>query len=88
MNVLKVVIDGGWIIRETEMEQILSLIEMTEDVRGMSLIVASNDKEVKKIARDGVEFFKIAMREFGCSLQLIRFVETSKKELLRSSAHQ
>jgi len=67
MNVLKVVIDGGWIIRETEMEQILSLIEMTEDVRGMSLIVASNDKEVKKIARDGVYFFKIAMREFGCS---------------------
>jgi hypothetical protein len=64
MNILKVVIDGGWIIRESEMEQILSMVELTDDISGLSLIVGSNEKAIKMIARDGIDFFKLSMKKF------------------------
>jgi hypothetical protein len=47
MNLLKVVIEGGWFIRESEMQQILSMVTLTEDVSGMSVIVGSNEKVIK-----------------------------------------
>jgi hypothetical protein len=47
MNIIKVVIEGGWFIRESEMQEILSMITLTEDVSGMSVIVGSNEKVIK-----------------------------------------
>lgn len=61
---MKVVVDGGWVIRESEMEQILSYVELTDDVSGMSLIIGQNEKAIKQISMDIVEFFKVAMKEF------------------------
>ena len=66
MNILKVVIEGGWYIRESEMQEILSMITLTEDVSGMSVIVGSNEKVIKQIAEDVTKFFKKAMLEFEC----------------------
>ena len=57
MNIIKVVVEGGWHIRETEMQEILSLVTLTEDVSGMSVIVGSNEKVIKNIAEDVVRFF-------------------------------
>lgn len=47
MNILKVVIEGGWYVRESEIQEILSMLTLTEDVSGMSLIVGSNEKVIK-----------------------------------------
>ena len=47
MNILKVVIEGSWHIRESEMQDILSMVTLTENVSGMSLIVGSNEKVIK-----------------------------------------
>lgn len=47
MNIIKVVIEGGWFIRESEMQEILSMITLTEDVSSMSVIVGSNEKVIK-----------------------------------------
>ena len=47
MNIIKVVIEGGWFIRESEMQEILSMITLTEDVSGVSVIVGSNEKVIK-----------------------------------------
>ncbi len=44
----------------------------------MSLIIGSNEKAIKTIAEEVVEFFNLAMKEFGCSLDLVKFVETQK----------
>jgi hypothetical protein len=79
MNIIKVVVDGGWHIRESEMQEILSMVTLTEDVSGMSVIVGSNEKVIKNISEDVVRFFQSAMREFGCSLDLIAFIEKQKK---------
>ena len=71
MNALKVVIDGGWIIRETEMERIISMVSMTEDIGSLSLILGHNEKKVKEVAMDIVHFFQQAMQEFSCSPALV-----------------
>lgn len=31
-NILKLIIEGGWIIRESEMEHILSLVEFNNEI--------------------------------------------------------
>ena len=79
MNIIKVVVDGGWHIRESEMQEILSMVTLTEDVSGMSVIVGSNEKVIKQISEDVVRFFQSAMHEFGCSQDLIAFIEKQKK---------
>ena len=79
MNILKVVVDGGWHIRESEMQEILSMIELTKDSAGVSLIIGSNEKAIKNIAEEIVVFFKLAMKEFGCSTDLVKFIEDQKK---------
>ena len=58
MNILKVVIDGGWIIRESEMSQIIQMVDLTSDLSSMSVVIGSNFKEIKRIARETIEFFK------------------------------
>jgi hypothetical protein len=71
MNLLKVVVEGGWHIRESEMEEILSLVQLTTDVSGMSLIVGSNDRAIKAVAEGVSTFFLKAMQEFRCSDDLV-----------------
>ncbi len=82
MNILKVVIEGGWHIRESEMQDILSMVTLTENVSGMSLIVGSNEKVIKQIAEDVVRFFNKAMNEVGCNESLIEFIEHQKRQLI------
>jgi hypothetical protein len=48
----------------------------------MSLIIGSNEKAIKTISEEVVEFFNLAMKEFGCSLDLVKFVENQKYYLI------
>ena len=61
-NVIKVIVESGWIIRETEMEEILTFIEVKNDVGDLSLIVGTNQKAIKVIAMGEIEFFQYAMQ--------------------------
>ena len=64
LNIIKVIVDGGWVIRETDMQEILQMVHLTEDVSAMSMVIGSNDKAIKKICKEVVEFFSKAMEEF------------------------
>ncbi len=82
MNILKVVVDGGWVIRQQEMQDILSMVELAEDVSSLSLIIGSNEKVIKQIALDTVDFFKVAMKVFGMREDLIADLERQKATLI------
>jgi hypothetical protein len=46
------------------MQEILQMVHLTEDVSAMSMVIGSNDKVIKKICKEVVEFFTNAMEEF------------------------
>jgi len=78
MNLIKVVVDAGYHIRESDMMEILSMVELTQDVSTMSLIIGSNQKAIRTISEDVVAFFKLVMQEFGFSTDLVGFIEQQK----------
>lgn len=60
---------------------------MTEDVSKMSLIIGSNEKAIKQIIKDGIDFFKYAMQVFDCSESLVSHIEQQKLQLLKASSN-
>ena len=72
MNIIKIIIEGGWLIRETEIEQVLNMIELKEDDLNM------NKKTILEQNQELLNFFRNAMNEYGFSQDLIYFIEYKK----------
>lgn len=70
------------------MEEILGYVQLIDDVTSISLIIGTNEKAIKQIAKDVIEFFQHAMDLFGCSRDLIRHIEEHKCKFLAFKAEK
>lgn len=52
MNILKVVIDGGWVIQKEEFEEIMSMIQIVSDGRDKQQVFEFFSKAAKEFEYD------------------------------------
>ncbi|CDW73792.1 UNKNOWN [Stylonychia lemnae] len=72
MNIIKIVIDGGWVIREQEFEQILGFIDFKQDLKDL------NEKQLKLYNKEFISFFENAIEELRFNREYLQYIKNLK----------
>eukprot|EP00347_Sterkiella_histriomuscorum_P012758 403367333 len=73
MNIIKIVIDGGWIVREQEFVQIIGFIEF-KNLFGAQYFEQTNDKVKMTQEKDLLQFFETAIEYFQFNPSIIDII--------------